>query len=334
MPLFRQGKIWYIDLPSREGRIRRTAGTADKKEAQAFHDRVKGEIWRLEKLNEAPPITWGEAVKHWLALSERGMPDRYRIRSFGINENTTLPMPTTTATTALRGSAPGTWNRGLALIVAIHNASKVAPPDVERKPNPQGRTRWLSAEEWERLDRSLKKFSPLLSGAAAFTLATGLRENNVLNLEWSQVDLRRRVAWIYADQAKARESIGVPLNDAAMAVLEGRRGIDKRYVFGNPDYPLYKASNRAWYQALRDAGLVGFRWHDLRHTWASWHVMNGTRLEELAKLGGWKTLQMVQRYAHLAPEHMAGIAANVKPISRYNEPEKQALRPKKDIEGG
>ena len=61
----------------------------------------------------------------------------------------------------------------------------------------------------------------------------------------------------------------------------------------DPDYPLTKASNKAWYEALRKAKLVGFRWHDLRHTFASWAVMSGVSLLELQRLGGWKTSQMV-----------------------------------------
>ncbi len=56
-----------------------------------------------------------------------------------------------------------------------------------------------------------------------------------------------------------------------------------------------------------------FRFHDLRHTWASWHIQNGTRIEVLQRLGGWETLAMVQRYAHLAPEHLAEFANNAVP---------------------
>ena len=186
---------------------------------------------------------------------------------------------------------------------------------------PPGRTRWLTAEEWQRLRAALDEESELLRQAAEFTLETGLRENNVLNLEWGQIDMRRRVAWLHGDQMKAGKSLGVPLNDAACAILASRRSAHKAYVFAHPEsgLPLYKASNRAWYAALRKAKLVGFRWHDLRHTWASWHVMNGTRLEELQRLGGWATAQMVQRYAHLSTEHLAAAAARVKPVSlRYN----------------
>jgi integrase len=179
---------------------------------------------------------------------------------------------------------------------------------------PPGRTRWLTEQEWGRLKLALEAESPLLAQAAEFTLATGLRENNVLGLTWDQVDLRRRVAWLHGDQMKSGAPIGVPLNDAACAVLAGRKGIHKRWVFGNPDYQLSKASNRAWYKALRKAKLVGFRWHDLRHTWASWAVMSGVRTDELQRLGGWKTPSMVQRYAHLSSEHLAEAAAKIRPV--------------------
>jgi len=190
------------------------------------------------------------------------------------------------------------------------------PPPFQRKPTPPGRTRWLSVEEWKRLQKKLLKESPLLEQAARFTLATGLRENNVLELTWDQVDLKRRTAFLHADQVKNREALGIPLNDDALAVLAERQGVDKHWVFGNPDYPLTKASNKAWYEALRKAKLVGFRWHDLRHSWASWAVMSGVRLEELQRLGGWKTYSMVTRYAHLSTEHLAEASAKIKPISR------------------
>ncbi len=75
--------------------------------------------------------------------------------------------------------------------------------------------------------------------------------------------------------------------------------------------PVTKAGGRAWRKALQRAGIDQFRWHDLRHTWASWHVQSGTPLHVLQELGGWSDFAMVRKYAHLAPEHLAEHAARI-----------------------
>ncbi len=72
-----------------------------------------------------------------------------------------------------------------------------------------------------------------------------------------------------------------------------------------------EAIGSAWKRSLKRAGIENFRFHDLRHTWASWHVMSGTSLQELMELGGWKSYEMVLRYAHLAPEHLSDAAARI-----------------------
>ena len=313
MPLYQRNETWWVSITTARGRVRESAGTADRKAAQEYHDQLAARLWREDRLGERS-VAWGEAAQKWMAVKPRGLPDLYRLKALDIPQDELLPMSTERAEGLLAGRGAGSWNRTLALLVAIHNTSRIKPPEVERRRQPAGRTRWLTKDEWGRLRRSLAIESPLLRQAAEFTLATGLRENNVLGLAWNQVDLKRRVAWIHADQTKAKQPIGVPLNDNARAVLMERSGVDPVLVFGNPDYVLYKASNKAWYKALRRAKLVGFRWHDLRHTWASWAVMNGVRIEELQRLGGWKTLAMVQRYSHLAPEHLASVAAKVKPV--------------------
>ena len=64
---------------------------------------------------------------------------------------------------------------------------------------------------------------------------------------------------------------------------------------------------------MKKAKLEGFRWHDLRHTWASWGVMAGVSLAELKELGGWKTAALVNRYAHLSASHLARAADKIKP---------------------
>lgn len=350
MSLYRRGRIWWIELTAHAGRIRESSGTADKKAAQEYHEKRKGEIWRQGKLGEAPPVTWGEAVTKWMSVKPRGLPDRYRLANFGFSLTAALPLSAGAITKQLNenstSDSPGSWNRSLSLIVAIHNASGVNPPEIERKLNAPGRTRWLTAEEWARLLKWLEHFSPLLAQCARFAISTGLRENNVLNLMWGQIDLQRRVAWLYADEVKGGEAMGVALNDDAMAVLSERRGIHNVYVFAHPESgkPLVKASNRAWYAALRKAKLyikvpgskrLEVCWHTLRHTWASWHRMNGTSLEDIQDLGAWKDPKMVRRYAHLSTEHLAEAAARVKPVSlRYNAPKRVRKDTKTPTKGG
>lgn len=82
------------------------------------------------------------------------------------------------------------------------------------------------------------------------------------------------------------------------------RGKHPRWVFPKAGKPVYQTSTKAWFEALKRSGIEDFCWHDLRHTWASWHVQNGTPLHVLQELGGWSSLKMVQRYAHLSGEHL------------------------------
>lgn len=168
--------------------------------------------------------------------------------------------------------------------------------------------RWLRPEE---VDRLLEALPAHLEAMARFTLATGLRERNVTQLSWSQVDLERRIAWIHPDQAKARRAIAVPLNSDALSVLREQVGKHPERVFTYRGRPLDQANTRAWRQTLREVGIGDFRWHDLRHTWASYHVQQGTPLNVLQKLGGWESAEMVRRYAHLSVEHLAKYAERI-----------------------
>jgi integrase len=120
---------------------------------------------------------------------------------------------------------------------------------------------------------------------------------------------------IHPDQAKTGKAIALPLNDEAMAILADRKGIHARFVFTWRGEQIHTIGP-AWNRARERAGLAGFRWHDLRHTWASWHAMGGTPINVLQELGGWASPQMVQRYAHLAPAHLARYANKLHPFGQ------------------
>jgi integrase len=156
----------------------------------------------------------------------------------------------------------------------------------------------------------LKELPPHLRELATFGLATGLRAANITGLVWDQVDIARRLAWIHPDQAKARKAIAVPLNDMAMGVLGRCAGAHSEYVFVYQEKPIKQVSTKAWHRACKRAGITDFSFHDLRHTWASWHIQHGTPLFALQELGGWETERMVRRYAHLSADHLAVYVGN------------------------
>jgi integrase len=98
---------------------------------------------------------------------------------------------------------------------------------------------------------------------------------------------------------------GSGVRHARITQQQGKHDV---HVFTYEGNPVKQVSTQAWYKALKRAGIESFRWHDLRHTWASWHVQNGTPLHVLQELGGWETPSMVRRYAHLAADHLAAYA--------------------------
>ena len=207
-----------------------------------------------------------------------------------------------TAVRLADGVSAATVNRLLQVIRAVLRMAErewgwleKAPP-IRLMQEPKRRIRWLTRDD---VDRLLKELPPHLAEMVRFSLATGLREANVTGLAWSQVDLARRIAWIHPDQAKGRKAIAVPLNAEAVVVVRRQLGQHPTWVFTFKGKRVTKANNHAWRKALRRAGIDDFRWHDLRHTWASWHIQSGTPLSVLQELGGWKSPEMVRRYAHL-----------------------------------
>lgn len=336
MSLKKRGSIWHIDVAAPQGdRIRQSTGTADRQEAQRIHDELRAELWRRPAAPAARPFA--DAVAAWLETGEKGLPDRYRLRALGLMAEPLDALTEDRLADVLARWRGGTRNRVAQLLHAVLEVARrrgwiERVPHLARVAVDDQRVRWLTADEWRRLQAELPCH---LRQMARLAVSTGLREANVRLLEWSQVDMARRVAWIHPDQAKAGRAIGVPLNDDAMAVLEAQMEAQEAdeapamWVFPYASRgPVTKTSTRAWWRAVERAGVAPLRWHDLRHTWASWHVMAGTPLEVLQRLGGWRTLQMVTRYAHLAPEHLASYAGNARPLDAAAPASRHNLRHK------
>ena len=322
MPLRKRGGVWWIDFVAPNGeRVRRSAGTANKAHAQELHDRLKAEWWRIAYLEKRPRYTWNEAVVRWLKESSHKATvemDKTHLRWLDqhlgdrhLDSITRAVVDRITDVKLAEGVTNATVNRVLEVLRAILRRAVSDWEWLERAPKvrmlkePTRRIRFISREEARGLLAALPAH---LADMAAFTLATGLRRANVTGLEWTQVDLVKRLAWVHPDQAQVRRAIAVPLNAEAVAIVTRQVGRHPTHVFSFRGEPIRQVSTKAWYQALVRAGIEDFRCHDLRHTWASWHVQQGTPLFALQEMGGWKSMSMVRRYAHLSAEHLAPYA--------------------------
>lgn len=324
MSLYKRGRIYWCEWEVGGKRIRETTGTADRQAAQEYHDRRRADLWRASKLGDTRIPTWDEATLAWIdehAQHKKSF-ETDRLRLVLLTEKLSgrvLDSITTDAMLKLRREltngkrTPSTANRYLALVSAImhyaHAKGWIASvPKVPYLPEPKDRFRWLTRIEAIKLINELPEH---LSAMTRFALATGLRRANITGLTWQNIDQERKIAWIWPDEAKAGKPIAVPLNADALTVLNNRDGINARYVFTWRGEPIMRTTTKAWEHACRRAGIEdGFTFHDLRHTWASWHVMGGTPLEVLRQLGGWADMTMVLRYAHLSPGYVARYAEN------------------------
>lgn len=210
-----------------------------------------------------------------------------------------------------RKKTPATRNRYVALIRAVLRKAHMewrwttAVPMLMKYAEPKRRIRYLTREQVDRLTGTLPEHQ---RDIFLFGLATGLRQGNVKRLEWDWVDFDQRVA--YVPDTKNGEPLGVALNGVAMSILERWTGRHTRFVFTYGGKPIRNVNTRAWQKARRAAGLHNFRWHDAtRHTWASWLAQAGVNSLELQEMGGWKSADMVRRYAALAPHHLRAKAA-------------------------
>jgi integrase len=176
---------------------------------------------------------------------------------------------------------------------------------------------WLTHAQWESLRAELK---PHQQPMVEFALYTGLRQSNVLQLRWDHVDLVRDMVWVDSGDTKGDKNIGVPLNKEAARVLKAIQGANPFWVFtfrGQPVAEIKTAFQAACIRAgvgrISPEGLyVGFTWHGLRHTWATWHAMNGTPMEVLQELGGWTDPRMVkEHYTHHVPGMKARYVDNL-----------------------
>jgi integrase len=185
---------------------------------------------------------------------------------------------------------------------------------VKKMKEPRGRVRFLDDEERKRLLKACQNSEcKILYPVVILALSTGARFTEIMTLKWGDVDINRKAITLH--ETKNNERRVLPLAGHALELMKEHgkvRRIESGLVFPSPNDPKEPYKIRAaWDNALKKAKIENFRFHDLRHSAASYLAMNGASLAEIAEVLGHKTLSMVKRYAHLSEAHTHSVVASM-----------------------
>jgi integrase len=333
MSIYKRGETWWIRIHHGGKEIRRTTGTENKKQAQQFHDNLKTNLWKQEKLGDKPAYLWEEAVVRWFSERKDWSSAgnwKYQLQwlhphlcGVALESIDQRMIAFLRAKKEKEGVKNGTVNSLMSVVRSVLRSAVQwewldKAPIMKNAPEPSRRVRYLSDDE----EMALLNELPLhIKQIARFALCTGLRMNNILALQWEQVDILRKVAWIHPDQAKAGKAISIPLNNDACLILREQMGQHLTHIFSYNGLPLLKANGNTWRDAVKRSGVKNFTFHGLRHTWASRLIQAGTPVHALMEMGGWSDVSMVRKYAHFGSEHLLDFA------NKINKPAQKPAHP-------
>ena len=355
MPYKRQNSpFWWISYKQADGKyVRRSAGTEDYSAARAIEQKERSRAWREKELGVNPPRTFEEVMIEYLrhvSQHQRSFETtQYRVKALRahfagtvMNDLAGQDIREYSNKRLEGGASMATVNRELAALSAAINWC-----NIEREwqlPNPvkgrtlkesEGRVRWITRAETEALCRAARKQrnGEMLEDFVRLAVNTGCRREEMLGLEWRRVDLAGRLLILEGKHTKAGKRRSIPLNEGAYDALRNRLAYrsshcpNSPWVFARRNGERAESIRAGFESACADAGISDFRIHDLRHTCAAWLVSAGVSLMEVRDLLGHSTIQMTERYAHLAPARVRNAVAvldNPVSHSRYTEdPEHQ-----------
>lgn len=332
MALFRRNRVWWMGFSYCGKQVRRSTEVSDKKVAEKIYHKVMTQV--AEGKWYEPEQGTHKTVKELLEryLRDHSAPNKaptshrsdksvslHLIRAFGdltLRELRPSLIAAYKAKRRAEGAAAKTINIELGILshafqLAVKEWEWVTENPVIRVSREKVRNvieRWLTAEEEQRLLAASPRW---LQEIIVFAANTGLRQGEILDLQWSKVDLFRRTITLLEQKNGAKDTL--PVNAKTLEVLKARakvRSLKSDYVFFNGAGNRMDARDllRVFYPVMRKAEVKHFRFHDLRHTFATRLVQAGVDIYTVQKLGRWKTISMVMRYAHHHPESLrAGV---------------------------
>ena len=318
--LSRRGNVYWMDYRVNGKRYRESTGTTLRREAEYIYacrkkEAKEGKIPEIKKIKSHTLVQLGdnylEWAKHQKCAGNKKDYLRQIIAELGdldLRDLSTLAVEKFQSK-HLKTHAPATTNRVLACLkhmiskavdwdmVTEETLKKVRKVKLLKEDNK--RLRFLTIEEIQRL---LNYCPSHLKPIVTVALHTGMRKGEILNLQWQQVDLSH--GFVLLDKTKNGERREIPIDETLRTMLSKMpHSIESICVFTDRDGNPYKNIHRSFHTALRKAEILNFRFHDLRHTFASHLVMQGVDLTSVKELLGHKSITTTMRYAHLAPGH-------------------------------
>lgn len=337
MPYRRKGTpYWWVKFTDASGKpTYRSTGTTDLEEAKALEAKWKHETHQLRRWGIEPEHTFDDMMHAFISAKR----DQWRsLERVGIACRRLQPHFTGMMAERIRradvvryiqarkedGVSGSTINRELDLLSAASNYAantlewNVRNPTVGMSlKEPQGRLRWITREEAERLISEASKEerkSPHLADFIRLALNTGCRKNELLKLSWDRVDFESGYIRLEGENTKNGKRRFVPLSSIARSALENRARFRTEHcptspwVFSHRNGERVQFLQNGFESACKRAGINNFRVHDMRHTCASWLVSAGVPLLEVKELLGHSSIEMTERYAHLSPDNLSRVA--------------------------
>ncbi|MFC1833191.1 tyrosine-type recombinase/integrase [Thermodesulfobacteriota bacterium] len=330
MGVFQKNGNWWIDFYHQGQRIRRKVGPSKKVAEMALADvQVKKAKNDFLGVCEPKRIVFKDFAAEYLEYSRANKAQSSYERDETVVRAHLLPvwadyqlaritskMIEDYKLKRLESVAPATLNREMNTIKSLFSKAveweylKDSPAKpVKWIKTGKGSLRFLSQEEAQVFLDACKHADCLhLYPVVVVALHTGMRRGEILRLQWQDLDFKRGKINVVSNESghtKNYESRSIPMSGTVQAVLRKHpRQLHSPYVFCNEKGEPFKDVDTSFGNALKRSGIPHFRFHDLRHTFASWLVMKGVDIRTVQELLGHKDLRMTMRYAHLAPDHM------------------------------
>lgn len=341
--IFKKGKFYYTDIIFQGQRKRKKIGTRGNDAQKVLNKRLSELTLEEHGIIEDEKITLEEFAKEYLIYKKNSTQQNTHCRNelsvnlhlvpyFGKEFlfNITPHKSFSYQNERLKeGVCNATVNREISCLKNLLNTAvvwkriKVNPiKDIPKLKEPPGRLRYLALDEINTLLAYCPDPPNPLRAIVTVALTTGMRKGEILGLKWDYIRFENR--HIILPNTKNNTVRVVPMNGPLIKALEELPRLSE-YVFGMAAGKHIGDIKKGFTAACKRAGIENFRFHDLRHTYASHLAMRGVHMRALQELLGHKNIQMTQRYSHLSPEQLQGA---VKLLDDIIPPEARMLKAK------